>query len=304
MPESINSDLLSRILSQYQLSARVFASPRVCGAWQINTSGLHQTGFHLVVRGECWLHAASLDQPVALSSGDVVFLTRETHHLLSPSKAPADDGMRLVYEGDGTISEIICGAVEFMHSDARVLMDSLPTILVLHAANPHQQAWTAALATLLGQELDQRQAGFSALLDRLSEMLVILVLRHAMSTGQVTGGLLAGIRDPRLREPLRLIHEQWHRYWSLNQLAEQAGLSRAAFARQFARVIGTTPKQYQDAWRLWQAELLLKDRHHSVARVAEQLGYASEAAFRRAFARVRGRPPGAVRRLSEQATGH
>ncbi len=300
MPERIDSDLLSRILSQYQFNARVFASPRVCGAWQINTTGLHQAGFHLMVQGACWLHAEALENPVALNSGDLVFLARETRHLLSPQQNPVDSAMRLVNEGGGEITEIICGAVEFGHTDANALLDTLPAVLVLQADNANQQAQIAAMATLLGQELDQRQAGFGALLDRLAQMLVIVVLRHAMATGLVTGGLLSGIRDPRLREPLRLIHEQWQSYWSLEALAEKAGLSRSAFARLFAQVIGNTPKQYQDAWRLWQAELMLKDRKHSVAQVAEQLGYASEAAFRRAFSRVRGQPPGLVRRLTNR----
>ncbi len=299
MLENASSDLLSRILEQYQLQAHIFASPKVCGAWQINTTGLHRAGFHLLVQGGCWLHADGLDDPLRLAEGDLVFLARETRHLLSPEAEPSDRDMRLINDGDGTVTEIICGSVEFAHQDAQAVMETLPTPMVLRAGQAAGPAQFQALAALMKAEVENPRDGHQALLDRLAEVLVVMVLRYATTSGEVTSGLLAGIREPSLRPALKAIHEQWEQPGSLGELAELAGLSRSAFSRRFTRIVGRTPGQYRDHWRLWQAERLLVDRRHSVARVAERLGYASEAAFRRAFTRARGKTPGVARRSVE-----
>jgi AraC-like DNA-binding protein len=79
-------------------------------------------------------------------------------------------------------------------------------------------------------------------------------------------------------------------------LAAEAGMSRTAFAERFAELLGQSPMQYVTTWRMHLADGMLKARVSSVAQIAERLGYQTEAAFRRAFARVRGVGPGEVRR--------
>ncbi|BCO31943.1 hypothetical protein TspCOW1_20460 [Thiohalobacter sp. COW1] len=69
-------------------------------------------------------------------------------------------------------------------------------------------------------------------------------------------------------------------------------LSRTAFAQHFVRLVGQTPMGYLTDLRMREADRLLRDPGQSVARVAEQMGYATEAAFRKAFKRVWGRRPG------------
>jgi AraC-like DNA-binding protein len=78
-------------------------------------------------------------------------------------------------------------------------------------------------------------------------------------------------------------------------MAQEAGMSRTAFAELFAATVGMPPIQYLAHWRATEARRLLKDRRFSVARIAEMLGYKSEAAFRRFFKRVEGVGPGKVR---------
>jgi AraC-like DNA-binding protein len=54
--------------------------------------------------------------------------------------------------------------------------------------------------------------------------------------------------------------------------------------------------QYVTRWRMETAQSALETEGATVAELADRLGYRSEAAFARAFKRVIGRPPGAVRR--------
>jgi AraC-like DNA-binding protein len=77
-------------------------------------------------------------------------------------------------------------------------------------------------------------------------------------------------------------------------------MSRSHFARRFVECLETSPMQYLAEWRMQLADELLRDPRQSVARVAETLGFQTEAAFRRAFKRLRSVGPGTVRREARQ----
>lgn len=76
-------------------------------------------------------------------------------------------------------------------------------------------------------------------------------------------------------------------------------MSRTVFAERFAALVGETPMQYLAKWRMHLAEEMLRARGSSVAQIGERVGYQTEAAFRRAFRRVRGLAPGDVRRRAQ-----
>lgn len=303
MSESPDDDLLPEILAEYRLHARVWANPRVCGAWRLNTTGLHRAGFHLVVSGCCWLHLEDGHAPHALGAGDLVFLSRDSWHVLSPEIELDGDNTRLETEGDGPRTEIICGAVEFEDPAGETLLQALPHCVLIRSSEACEDVGLPLLARLMATESQAESPGRQTVLDRLSDVLLILVLRHLMAAGDVRSGLLAGLANPQLRRALVCIHREYLRPWQLEALAARAGLSRSVFARQFVEVVGDTPMNYLARWCMHQAEVMLQDRRRSVAEVAETFGYASEAAFRRAFKRTRGKGPGAVRRLPRRKPG-
>jgi AraC-like DNA-binding protein len=74
-------------------------------------------------------------------------------------------------------------------------------------------------------------------------------------------------------------------------------MSRSAFAARFTTLVGEPVMHYITRWRMQVAFDSLRDEGATVGQLANQLGYRSEAAFARAFKRVMGMPPGAVRRL-------
>ena len=92
-------------------------------------------------------------------------------------------------------------------------------------------------------------------------------------------------------------------YWHPINLAGEAAMSRSVFAQRFNEVLGTPPIDYLTRWRMVQAERMLRDPRASVAGVMEEVGYQTEAAFRKAFKRVHGYGPGKLRRLFRRAAG-
>jgi AraC-like DNA-binding protein len=95
------------------------------------------------------------------------------------------------------------------------------------------------------------------------------------------------IMQSKLAEPLRV-----------SALARAVGCSRAAFARRFVAATGSSPHQFMNALRIERAAQLLSETDRSVAEIAEQVGYASEFAFSRAFKRQRGVAPSIYRKHS------
>jgi AraC-like DNA-binding protein len=126
--------------------------------------------------------------------------------------------------------------------------------------------------------------------DRLAEVLVIQLLRYAIEQRLIDGGLLAGLADPRLVRALNAIHADPRLAWTLEAMADVAGMSRARFAARFTRVLGSAPGDYLTGWRLGLARSLLR-RGLPVKQVADDVGYGSASAFARAFSQRVGLPP-------------
>jgi AraC-like DNA-binding protein len=78
-------------------------------------------------------------------------------------------------------------------------------------------------------------------------------------------------------------------------------VSRATLARRFADEVGEPPLAYLTRWRMDLAARRLRDGDEPVETVARAVGYTSEYAFNRAFARHRGLPPGRYRRHAVRA---
>jgi AraC-like DNA-binding protein len=115
-------------------------------------------------------------------------------------------------------------------------------------------------------------------------------------------GWLAGLRDPLVGRSLALLHERPAHAWTVAALAREVNASRTVLAERFAALVGMPPIHYLTQWRIALAAELL--RHGvSVTRVAEEIGYESEAAFSRAFKRGYGMPPGAWRKRQASAEG-
>ena len=135
------------------------------------------------------------------------------------------------------------------------------------------------------------------MLARMSEMMFVdTVRRYADRLPEQSAGWLAGLRDRFIGRALALLHEQPAHAWSTDELGRRVDLSRSALHERFVQLIGVPPMHYLTQWRMQAGARLLLETRASVAAIALDVGYDSEASFARAFKRRVGKPPGVWRR--------
>jgi transcriptional regulator GlxA family with amidase domain len=171
----------------------------------------------------------------------------------------------------------------------------------IRAPDDSGDSWLAQFIRFAAIESDRHLPGGEAVLERLSEMMFVdLIRRHLDQLPADQNSWLAGLRDRFVGRALSLLHDQPATHWTIEQLADQVGLSRSALHERFVQFIGQPPMQYLTGWRMQLASELLIRTHASVSSVALDAGYQSEAAFARAFKRATGSPPARWRRERAQ----
>jgi AraC family transcriptional regulator, alkane utilization regulator len=285
--------------------------------------------FHIATAGRCWLSWGNV-QPIPIEVGDVVVFARGAQHVLASEPGvrpvlikdiyqPSTDEITILrHGGGGDESRFVCG---FLHSDQRFgpLVDTMPALtcvrvrdgaLLIEAftdtgryAEPitlDQDArwWNAAIDHLIG-ETAKPGPGNRAVLARLSELLFMEVVRWQLTyIGAGHSGWLAGLKDPHVGRVLSLLHAEPARAWTVEELAQRAGISRAALAKRFVELVGETPMQYLAGWRMHLARRQLRESTLGLAEISARVGYESEAAFSRAFRRLVGVPPASWRQAN------
>src|SRR5262249_55911184 len=200
---------------------------------------------------------------------------------------------RLNPGGDGPgDTHLICG---FFSCDARPfnpLLASLPRCMRCgRDASRASSGLLDQFIRLASAETANKRAGSQGILNRLSELMFVEVIRLHMD-GLAAGagkGWLAGLRDPLVGRALTLLHARPAHGWTLEELAAETGASRSVLADRFAELVGCAPIQYLTQWRMQIAAKRLAEPGTKVSRVAFDVGYASEAAFSRAFKKLVGR---------------
>ncbi|MEH6552010.1 MAG: AraC family transcriptional regulator [Pseudomonadales bacterium] len=296
-----NPDALSSVLSKLQLNAQVYSDGDFCGAWAVDTSGSRRIPFHLIGRGEAWLHMD--DRPTQmLSSGDLVIFPGDKQHVIASSSEKPPQGLinSEVPINQKPMTNLVCGFFEFKNKSAWPLLDSLAAVIVIDLSDMNISSVIRGLIDLMVAELDRRAPGFYTVINHLAYLLFVEVLRLQIQQGKVDSGLLAALFDSKISRALSAMHSYPGRRWTLESLAAEAAMGRSSFAHQFNELTGIPPMQYLTSWRMQEAKTLLQTTTLSLAHIAEQCGYESEVAFRKAFKKTVGTPPGAVRRRKIQ----
>lgn len=258
-----SADRLAALFTHFAVTARTFHVGALCGVNSLGTEdGLGQ--LHLV-RSGCIEVFHRDARPLRIE---------EPSLLLYPRPVPRR------FVTDATVgADMVCADLRFEGGSANPVLAALPDFIAIPLA---QLAESAPVLALLFAEASARKCGRQKMLDSLFEVLLVQVLRELMEQRQVSSGMLAGMAHPKLRHALTSMHDQPARAWPLEDLAAEAGMSRTTFANSFREVVGVTPGQYLQAWRLGLAQKLVL-QGTAMRHVADAVGYADEAALSRAF---------------------
>jgi len=292
-----SADALSSVLAGLQLSAEVYVSGDFCGHWAVDTSGSRRVPFHLIGQGSAWLH---LDGQVErrLGSGDLVIFPNDRSHIIASSEQVPEEHLinADVSQNQGATTNMICGFFEFQNKAAWPLLESLESVIVLELSDLSALPHVRSLIDLMLSELSGKSPGYYTSINQIAYLIFIHAIRQQISSGRVKTGLLTALFDTKISRALSAIHNRPEQQWTLTSLAGEATMGRSAFAKRFNDLIGVPAMQYLTHWRMENATSLLKNSDLSIWQIAEQCGYESEPAFRKAFKKTTGLPPGQVRR--------
>ena len=285
----------------------------------------HVLGYHLIIKGGSWAATGGVP-PVRVSSGDIVMFPRGDAHVLSSApgmRAQRDEvdwvsatrndpkpipvayygdvvqpGVAMPLEEASTV--IICGFVGCDLRPFNPLIEALPRLLHLPAGGVG--AWVAPVLHQAASESRLRRPGSAAVLERVSEMVFVdAARRYLESLPADASGWLAALRDRHVGRAIGLLHERPAEPWTIDELGRQIGLSRSTLHERFVELVGQPPMQYLTNWRMQCGARLLREGQATVATIAQEVGYESEAAFARAFKRLVGQPPAAWRRAQRSS---
>jgi AraC-like DNA-binding protein len=318
----VAADVLSELLRVLRLTGSVFLnghfsepfgviSPKQWDADSPLAHLRHVSVFHLIASGGCTLTAED-GATWELGPGDIVLMPYPVEHTFERGvhggcvygpdvvrDGPVKGVSVVRHGGDGPETRLVCGFIESTELIGAPLFDSLPTVLVERTGDDPVAGMLASTAREVLRQLDDARPGTEVLLGRLMETLFVEVLRrHAASLPSGTVGMLAALRDPLIARALRLLHADPARHWTVEALAREVGASRTVIAERFHALLGKPPIEYLTGWRLQVAAERLRSTAEPLARIAELVGYDSEASFSRAFKRTMGVSPGAWRTAS------
>jgi AraC-like DNA-binding protein len=264
------------------------------------------------LEGDAWIVAER--ERVRLEPGDLAIAKGPDHYLLAddperPATIVVDPEQRCrSLEGRSLVDEMLLGVrtwgndiagssqmlVGTYNLDSEVsrrLLRALPRQIHLPAAE-----WDSPLVDLLAAEVSRERPGQEVILDRTLDLLLMTAVRAWFDQPEHDApGWYRAEADEAIGTTIRLIHEEPARAWTVAELAAEAGMSRAAYARRFGEVVGEPPMTYLTNWRLTLAADLLREPDVTVGDVAERVGYATPFGLSAAFKRVRGVSPSQYR---------
>lgn len=264
-------DRLSSLFNRFTPRARVFYAGNLCEISNFEKEeGLGH--LHLLRAGELRISGRFTEDRL-INQPSIVFSPNSQSHRLIPSHAEGVD--------------LICASVDLGSGLHNPFVQALPSLLIIPFTNA---PGLVSKIEWLFEEAVGEQCGRSAVMDLLTEYILILLLRHGMDDVQTSGCILTGLGDERLSRAITAIHERPEKPWTLDSLAQVATMSRARFAHNFRKMVGITPLEYLTDWRFSVARTLLRNGE-PVTQVARQVGYQNAASFSRAFSRKTGQNP-------------
>ncbi|MBF8746760.1 AraC family transcriptional regulator [Pseudomonas putida] len=264
-------DRLSTLLNHFNLHASTFHAGGFCGTSELY--GQHSVGHAHLLRAGRLVFKDKHGQLIELNEPSVILAVRPQEHRLLAAEADQ--------------AQLVCATLQFEGGANNPLTLALPDFII----KPLREL-PGLMGTLdwLFEEASGDECGREVMLNRLFELMVIQLLRHLIASRSIASGMMAGLANAQLSRALVSIHDEPRRNWSVAQLADRSGMSRASFAAHFRQTVGMTPADYLANWRISLTQKRLREGR-PIALIADEVGYESPSALARTFRRKVGTSP-------------
>lgn len=291
-------DLLSELLRSVRLTGERIVAYTPAPPFSVEFAD--RGSLHIVEEGEVTLRIEGSPHVEHLRAGDFVLLPRGDAHSISDAGVGDSLGDSAAGgDADRRPARWLCGTFTIGDPQASHLLGSLPAVIILRGSGgPDLEALEGleVARRMIVLEMQSPSQGSAVMVARILDLIFIQIMRTWAAGADVEPNWLAGAFDPQIGLALSAIHRDPGREWTVEELARACNLSRSSFAARFVERVGKPPATYLAHVRLDAATTLLRDTFLPVTQVAETVGYASEAAFSRAFKNRYGTPPARWRR--------
>ena len=288
----MSSDVLSDVLRNLRATGAVYFCDELMPPWVKEYSGESGASFHQIRRGGCRLDSDGHIEH--LGPGDLVFLAPKRAHTLSSE--PTTDPVI----GESASTLLLCGYCTFDETLNTPFADLFPDIIIIRAEQLQSLGWLQAILDQLSFEYLSMRPGTEIVVQRMTEVLLVELIRMNFGReGEVP--LIKALADKHISQALKRLHQNIEKSWSLELLAADIGLSRAAFAKRFKELVGETMFEYLTQLRMQQACQLLVETDLPLYEVASRVGYESDLAFTRTFKKRYDKTPTAYRKELKSA---
>lgn len=305
MTETEAAELLKAMVPLFRIRPVFEDSCRFGGSWESvhAPNGRGWAQFHMVTRGSCVVERPGLEK-LRLGAGDILLLPHgDSHAVRSPVEGAAGrvttelrNGVRQRATLDVEVdTELLCGRFLFESTDENPLISALPDEIVLRTADAPLLEKFRRLLIDIREELDAGRAGSEVVAADLARALFVMMLRDHLADEGSADGTMSLLRDRTTARVVSAVLNDLTRDWTLDEMAEVAITSRASLVRAFQKRAGTAPMTFLSDLRLTIARKRLAGTSDPIAKIAGEVGYASEGALSKAIMRKYGMRPGALR---------
>ncbi len=305
MSEAEATELLKAMVPLFRIRPVIDDSCRFGGSWESlhAPNGRGWAQFHMVTRGSCVVERPGLGSQ-RLEAGDILLLPHGDGHLVRSQvggvagrmSTEVRNGVRQRATVDAQIdTELLCGRFLFETSDENPLIAALPDEIVLRTAGEPLFERFRHLLINIRDELDAGRAGSEMVVADLARALFVMMLRDHLTDNASGNGTVSLLRDRTTARVVLAILNDLARDWTLDAMAAVAISSRATLVRAFQKHAGIAPMAFLSDLRLTIARKRLAGTSDPIAKIADEVGYASEGALSKAIMRRYGMRPGALR---------
>lgn len=312
---------LDELLRSIRLSGAIHATVSLTSPFGVEIAYEPDTLlFYYLAEGRCTLKTTGEQQDLELVSGDAVIVPpNRKHGFFLPATTPPIDARDLLAKaekpfgkgasGTPTLANILHTTVEHggggermvlrmiaMFADTDVpspLINGLPMAIKLPGFFTRHNSLIVSAYEEMDRQKDDSFMG-QPIAIRLSEAILTIALTTAAEANTELF-LFKGLGDKAVARVISAVIRDPKKDWTLESLAKEAGLSRSSLSSHFLAMLNQSPIEFVTHVRMTRASDMLKHSRLSLAAIAQEAAYGSEAAFNRAFRKWCGIAPGAFR---------